>query len=261
MTSRFRRGMPFAGAVMLAIAWTLPSCRDVPAPEGGVQSLAPLVFPSPGLVAGDTMRDSLGLAAPLRLIAFGVDGDTLYNVEATFVALDSGAHLDGAFLIGDTPGKTVRIIGSTQVLQTQPASVKVTLSPDTLIAVDSAIYRKTYSVALADTIVTSPELGTIVQHLGGATPTGVDAVIVRYTIEKAPAGSGGAPTLVLMSGSTPSSRDTTDATGHASRTARLRITALTSFATDTALVSATASYRGKPLGVVTFTLIFTNTNP
>ena len=76
-----------------AVGWWLVSCRDVPAPEGGVASLAPLRLPSPGVVAGDTMRDSVGLAAPLTVVAYAVNGDTLKNITASFVALDTGAHV------------------------------------------------------------------------------------------------------------------------------------------------------------------------
>lgn len=251
------RGRTLLALVVVVATWTLPSCREVPAPEGGVQALAPLLLPSPGLVAGDTMRDSTGVVAPLRLVAFGANGDTLNDVAATFVALDTGAHVSGVLLIGDTPGKSVRIVGSTAGLQTQPATVKVTVSPDTLLAVDSAIYRRTYSLLSGDTVATSPEMATAVMHRSGTTLTGVEAVVVRYTIEKAPAGNGQAATLELMNGSTVSSRDTTDATGRASRTARLRVTALNTFTSDTAFVTATASYRGRSLGTVRFTLIFT----
>jgi hypothetical protein len=86
----------------------------------------------------------------------------------------------------------------------------------------------------------------------------VEAVIVRYSIVRAPPGDPTkGPTLLLMSGTTQSSRDTTDASGKAARSARLRITAITTLAVDTAVVSATSSYRGRTLGTVTFVLIFT----
>lgn len=246
-----------AAAAVMLLAWTLPSCRDVPAPEEGVAAIAPLQFPSPGLVVGDTMRDSTGAVVPLSIVAFDAAGDTLQGVQATFVVLDTGAHVVGDLLIGDKESKSVRVVGSAGALQTRPATITVTLSPDTLVAVDSAIYRKTYSVASFDTVATSPDMGVKVQHR--ATGTGVEAVIVRYEIERAPpvisAGTG--PTLVLMSGTTPSSRDTTDSNGQAGRSARLRVLAIKP-GTDTAYVTASASYRGQSIGTVRFTLIFIN---
>jgi hypothetical protein len=257
--SRARKAI---AAVLGATAWWLVSCRELPAPEGGILSISPLLLPSPGLVAGDTMRDSLGFAAPLRVIAYSASGDTLSGVTATFITLDAGAHLEqgGPLLVGDEVGKTVRIVGSLAALQTKPESVKVTLSPDTLVAADSILHHMTYTLVGGDTVVNTGDLTTIVQHVG-ATTSGVPAVIVRYVIDKAPAGDPAkGPTLLLMSRTIQSSRDTTDANGRAARSARLRLAPLAAFEADTALVSATASYRGRTIGVVQFTLVFTS-NP
>lgn len=96
-------------AVLAAAAWWVVSCRDVPAPEGGVFAISALLLPSPGLVAGDTLRDSTGLASPLRVVAFDVAGDTVQNAVTMFVVLDTGAHLSGALLVGDSVGRTVRV--------------------------------------------------------------------------------------------------------------------------------------------------------
>jgi hypothetical protein len=246
------------GHILAAAAWWLVSCRDVPAPEGGIFSISALLLPSPGLVAGDTLRDSTGLASPLRVVAFDVAGDTVQNAVTTFVVLDTGAHMSGALLVGDSVGRTVRVVASVAALQTQPAPVKVTLSPDTLVAADSIVHHKTYVLVGGDTVVNSADLTTSVLHLG-ALQSGVEAVIVRYSIDRAPPGDATkGPTLVLMNATSPSSRDTTDASGRAARTARLRLAPLLNVLSDTALVSATASYRGRTIGVVQFTLIFTS---
>ena len=241
-----------------AVAWWLVSCRDVPAPEGGILSLSPVQLPSPGLVAGDTMRDSTGIVAPLRVVAYDVKGDTVRNAVLTFVVIDTapGAHLSGAFLIGDKAGTTVRVIGSSEVIQTQPASVKVTLSPDTMVASDSVVHRRAYSLLAGDTVVDA-NLATTVLHRV-TPPTGVEAVVVRYVIEQAPTGINGARTVFLLNGAAESNRDTSDAAGKATRTTRLRVAAKNMFATDTALITATASYAGRTIGRVLFTLIYTN---
>lgn len=198
------------------------------------------------------MRDSTGMVAPLRIVAFTTSGDTI-DVVPSFVVIDTGAHLVGALLVGDTV-RSVRVVGSVDAIQTQPATVKVTLSPDTMIAADSSLHRRTY--ALTDSVVNS-ELATTVLHTA-TPPSGVEAVIVRYSIDRAPQGIGPAPTLILLNGSLQASRDTTDVSGKASRTARLRIAAKDPAITvDTAIVTATSSYRGRTLGVVTFLLVFT----
>lgn len=251
-TWRFPRG-----GVLLATAalgWYVVSCTEIPAPEGGVASISNVQRPSPGLVVGDTMRDSTGVVAPLRVIAYGVDDEPLDpQPSASFVTLDTTAHLAGSVLVGDRVG-TVRVVGQVGSVQTRPDTIPITLSPDTLVRSDSVLHRVSYMLS-GDTVVHSGELGTIVQHRL-PTVSGVQAVVVKYVITKSPPGSG-SPTAVLVNGSRISQRDTSDASGRASRVARLRLSALGGFATDTVMVDATASYRGRTLGVVTFTVVFT----
>ena len=250
MRSRF----PARAALIAAsLGWYLVSCTEVPAPEGGIASISRIQFPSPGLVVNDTLRDSTGLAAPLRVIAYGADDEPVSpQPTVTFVALDTNAHLSGDRLIGDRVG-TARLVGIVGSFQSRTDSIPVTLRPDTLVRSDSALHRVSYTLS-GDTVVNSAELGTVVQHLL-PTVSGVQAVVVKYRITKSPAGT--APTAVLVSGTRVSERDTSDATGKASRVARLRLNALTAVATDTVMVDATASYRGRTLGVVTFTVVFT----
>ena len=246
-----RRG---AAMVLAAMGWYLLSCTEVPAPEGGVASISNLRRASPGLVAGDTLRDSTGVVAPLTVIAYGPDDLPLDPQPAvTFVSLDTIARLAGSYLIGNTVG-TARVVGIVGSLQTRVDSIPVTLSPDTLVRSDSILHRVFYTLA-GDTVVNSGELGALVQHrLPTASP--VQAVVVKYTITKAPAGTS-APTAVLLNSNRMSDRDTSDVLGKVSRVARLRLGALSSIATDTVMVNATASYRGQNIGVVTFTVVFT----
>ena len=255
-----RRTRKTAIVALAAIGWWVLSCKDIPAPEEGILSLSPVQLPSPGLVVGDTMRDSTGVAAPLRVVAYGVSGDTVAAPSLKFVIIDTfvvqGAHLTGAYLVGDKEGKTVRVIGSTEAIQTQPVSVKVTLRPDTLVAADSIVHHRTYGVL--DTVYS--DLNAIVRN-NGATAAGVEMIRVDYAIEKQPPGANGASTIALVTGrssNTLSSRDTTDGSGMATRTARLVASLKTTTGTDTALISATASYAGKVLGRVLYTLIYTS---
>lgn len=249
-----------AGSMLAAAAFWAVSCRDIPAPEGGIQSISPLLLGSPGLVAGDTLRDSLGLVVPLQVIAYGVDNQPVDpQPSATFIVLDTGAFLgDGRFLVGRTPGTVVRVVGAVGSLQTRPDSVKVTLSPDALVATDSTTHRVNYT--LVDTVAQAT-LNTRVLHFGTSDTSGVEAVIVRYAIVRAPPGTAEIPTAVLVSGNALSERDTTDNTGRASRTARLRLRQLVTRVVDTVAVDANASYRGASIGTIQFLLIFTNTTP
>ena len=257
-----RRVGRFALGAFAAAAWWLVSCRDIPAPGGGVQSISALVFPSPGLVAGDTLRDSVGLVAPLTLVAYGIDNQPVDPQPAfTFVVLDTGAHLaSGTLLVGETPGTTVRVVGSTATIQTQPVSLKVTLSPDTLEQSDSTVHHVTYSTVALDTIAQTT-LAVEVKHQGATDTTGVEAVVVRFTIDRAPASINATPAFLLLNGGTVSLRDTTETGGRAARTARLRVLALSRFTEDTVVVSANASYRGSSLGTVQFIILYRNTTP
>ena len=243
-----------AAVVIATVGWYLLSCTEVPAPEGGVASISNIRSPSPGLVAGDTLRDSTGLVAPLSVIAYGLDDEPLDPQPAvTFASLDTIARVAGSYLIGNRTG-SARIVGIIGSVQTRVETIPVTLSPDTLVRSDSILHRVFYTLA-GDTVVHSGELGALVQHRL-PTASGVEAVVVKYTITKAPVGSS-APTAVMVNAGRLSDRDTSDASGKASRVARLRLAALNSFVTDTVLVDATASYRGRAIGVVTFTVVFT----
>lgn len=252
-SQRFSRLSALAGAV--AAVW-LMSC-DLSVTPGSFYSISRLLRPLPGVVLGDTMRDSTGTPAPLRVLAFSATGLQVNGITPYFIVLDTGiAHLSGGtLLVGDKEGQ-VRVVGGVGNVQTLPETVKVTLKPDTIVASDSVHHLKTYSV-LTDTIVNSAELGALVQHRVGATTSAVDAVIVKYTIVYAPSPKSATATVVLLNGGLLSSVDTT-LSGRAGRTVQLRVNQLTSVNLDSAIVRATASYRGVTLGSVLYTVVFKN---
>lgn len=238
-----------------ALACAFAGCVDVSKPGDGVFSLSDVQLPSPGVVMNDTMRDSTGQVAPLHAVAYGADGDSI-PATVSFIVVDSGAHTVGPLLIGDTVRSIVHVIASTEAIQTRPVTFEVTLSPDTIVPNDSTAQHTAFSV-LGDSVATSADLTTLVEHLGVSDTTAVNAVIVRYAITRAPPDNGHGPSVLLMNGSVPSDRDTTSL-GMAARSLRLRILALSNLTADTAVVTATASYRGQSIGTVEFTVVFTN---
>ncbi|MEK7401825.1 MAG: hypothetical protein AABZ80_05625 [Gemmatimonadota bacterium] len=252
MISRRREGV---GTLLLgAVLVVLLSC-DLSVAPGGFYSISKLLLPSPGVVLGDTMRDSTGKAAPLRLLAFSASGSSV-SVTPYFITLDTFAHLSGGTtLIGDRVG-LARVIGGVANVQTLPETVKVTLSPDTMVAADSVRHVKRYSV-LTDTLANSAELAALVQHRVGGVTSGVDAVIVKYSIVSAPPSRDTGATVALMNGNAVSKADTTT-NGRAARSLRLRINQLTTVNPDSAVIRATASYRGVSIGTVQFTVVFTS---
>ena len=227
-------------------------CRAIPAPVDGVLALSPILLPSPGVVAGDTLRDSTGRAAPLRVVAFGLhgEGDTITTVVPTYVVLDPGAHVtpDG-YVIGDSVRPSpVRIVATVGTLQTSAANLSVTPLPDS-IGPTGATTLATVTWAPTDTTARSAALGATVLATGLVPPQGVQAVIVRYAIVSAPPGFNNAVTGILLGASgTPTTADTTNTSGQVAPTIRVRPAALAvPSAPDSFVVTATASYRGVPL--------------
>jgi hypothetical protein len=241
------------------VAAFVAACRDVPAPEGGVHAISRLILPAPGVVVDDTLRDSLGVAAALDVVAYGLDNQPLDpQPERSFVVLDTGARLDGGrFLVGEDAGTTVRVVATVGSLQTQPVSVKVTLAPDTIVPADTIVHHVRYTIP-PDTVAQTT-LNVNVRNR--AADAGVEAVIVHFTVDRAPPGINETPTVVLLNGSAASTRDTTESNGRASRVARLRLAAIAAPGTDTALVSATTAYRGASLGTVQFIIVFQREAP
>jgi hypothetical protein len=172
----------------------------------------------------------------------------------TFILLDTTAILDSDLLIGDATG-TARVFATVAGLQTALAAVPVTLRPDTLVPSDSTRHVRRVNLLTNDSSYASADLGVIVRNVTGSDVTGVDAVIVTYALTRIPPGVGSGPAVVFVGGGTAPVRDTTSGGGRAGRAVRLRIPA-TPALPDSAIVAATASYRGQTLGTVQFTIVF-----
>jgi hypothetical protein len=229
------------------------ACVDMSAPNGPA-SISALQLPSPSVVVGDVMRDSTGAPAKLGVIAFDADGKRLTDQSPQFFSTDSAGpalvDLAGAVL-GNKVG-TAHVVGQIGTLQTPIAAIPVTVAPKTIAPTATKI----------DTLF-APLSGDTAQH--GSTPvavtvsgdSGVAAVgfIVKYTLVKAPATKSGSklPAVYLADDANPpipSTVDTTDASGHASRNL-IVVTALLADTTlllpgrvDSAVVTAQTSYKG-----------------
>lgn len=233
------------------------ACYPIEAPPGGVASITPLMPPFTAVVVGDTMRDSAGAVQPLRAYAFGTRGDTL-KLTPTFVLLDSGAHLAGSLLIGDSARSApVRVVGSLGTLQTPPYSIFVTVAPTRLAAttpIDSLGHTDTLHF-VPDTAWSANAFSLQFKVLGGANDsTPVAGWIAWYHVEQAPASKDTAPSAYVVDGQMhPATADTGDANGVLSRQVVLRAGVLTDTAlvlghkADSIVVTVRASYKGQPL--------------
>ena len=209
------------------------SCGEVPTLPDGVAYITSVILPSPAVALDDTLRDSLGVATPLRLYGIDNSGDTVRTISPVFVVTTvpgKGVRLvAGNFVIGDSL-RTVQIVGQVgSRLQTPAASLDVVRQPDSIAAATnvstrfpvpgSAEVTSTVSLGVA---VTSPPSGTTAR-------AGVKSIVVRYAVTNVYPASATIPdtTLVLLDDAgrfqLPTGRatvDTTDASGNASRRIR-----------------------------------------
>lgn len=211
------------GATALAVA---TSCGDVPTLENGIAYISPIVLPAPAVAVGDSLRDSLGVAAPLRVIAYDRNDAELSGVVASFLP----ASLPIPVMVADdgtvTASDTVSTTQSVQVLarigdrlQTPPATLLVVPQPDS-IARTSPEITTTAALPALDTlrvVVT----GLNVRH----ERVNVQGILVRYRITGVFGPSATTATTILTADGgivvRPDSLfavDTTDASGAAART-------------------------------------------
>ena len=182
MSRPSRRGMlgvlALAGATALAVA-----CGDVPTLENGIAYYTPVQLPLPAVALGDTLRDSLGVARPLRIRAFTRDSQEVTGLSVFFLptTLPSLVKIDSAtayVVANDTATGTVQIVGRIgDRLQTSVASLLVVPEPTTIARADNAA---------GDTALSQPVLRelpvTVTGTYKGASAT-VNGIIVRYRID------------------------------------------------------------------------------
>lgn len=237
-----------------ALAVAALSCGEVPTLPDGIAYISSVILPSPAVAVGDTLRDSTGKAAPIRIIAFGQNGDTIAVTPSFVVTTVPGKSAtvgSTGFVVGDSV-RAVQIVGRVgERLQTPPVALDVVQQPDSLAPGGATKFL------LGD--VTAGELFAVggpltVRASTGATTTrsGVKGIVVRFEVTKVYPASASIPdtTIVLIDESNrfifPTGRtaaDTTDSQGNASR--RLRAVP---FGFDSVEIQATANnLKGIPL--------------
>ena len=259
LTERLRRHIV---AGFLASAAVAVACIDMSAPPGAA-AISLLQLPSPFVVAGDTMRDSLGKVAPVTVTSFNVEGLPIPEIPFETFVLDTmlRAHFTVEhFLVGDKVGN-VTVVGQASGVQTLTINVPVTARPATLLL--GTPLPDTIRAPLGGTDTTDKkQLATIVR---GAGDTTVQGVIVHYRLSKTLGSSSPTIPAVYISDASgkPMNADTTNAGGVASNR---YVTVLTRLLTDqallngqkveTVLVEATASYAGKQLTNSPLTMVY-----
>jgi hypothetical protein len=237
-----------------ALAAAALSCGDVPTFAGGIAYITPVLLPAPAVALGDTLRDSTGVATPLRVYAFDTDDDTISGITPLY--LQSSLPLKGVrispagYVIGDSVREVQIVAQVGERLQTPPAPLQVVRQPDSLEA--AAMVRTITFPGLDPGTSSAGALDVKVSSAAGAPRAGVRGIIVRYRISRLVPATAVIPDtlLVLMDdagrflgadGRT--AVDTTDATGTASRRVRA---VLSQFDSVEVTVTAT-NLRGVPL--------------
>jgi hypothetical protein len=259
-----RRLLAGVGASVAIVAAL--SCGDVPTLPDGVAYISSVVSPSLAVAAGDTLRDSAGNVAPLRVYAFGRNGDTLPGIPVRFVitSLDTGIRIDSTtgILVASDSVRPVRLVGQAiGQLQTPEFTLQVVPQPDSL---QLAVVNDSIRGDPAFLRLVSSPLNATVSGVRKGTRVGVPAIVVRYEITglvPATAGAGQSDTVFALiddnrkfDRETPRvSVDTTDASGLVSRRVLASIDAF-----DSVYVTVTArNLKGKLLkgSPATFTLV------
>jgi len=226
---------------------------DMAAPKGPA-SISSILLPSPSVVAGDSMRDSTGAVAPLRLIAFDANDVPLLGITSQFFITDSFAAAritTSNIVIGEKQG-TIHVVGQIGGVQSAPVLIPVTVAP-TLMALAGKIDTLVVPFA-GDTTSASTGSETMSVTLRGAGDTASLGFVVKFQLASAP------PTIqspipgvfVSENGTNVSPVDTTDAAG-ASRKLVVRSWLLADKAlqagtkVDSAVVVVSTSYKGRPV--------------
>jgi len=234
-----------ATGIALLIAAVAAACNEVgtnPNTPVAIQLDAPA---SPSVLLGDTLRDSLGVAAPLRVVVFNFKNDSIPGIPVSFLAVDSTGSVSVDQSLGIVVGHQlvgqVLVVATAAGLQSIPDTIAVVDTPSVMLQQDSSRDSVDYSFAggLRDTVLT---LRVRLLHLPDS--AAVPDYLVHYTIlHPSPFDNTDSTNVQLVN---PAARaelvDTTDATG--TTQLGLRITPFTHAFNDSIVVEVRATAPG-----------------
>lgn len=257
MSSLAPRSLAAGAALVVAFA-----CGEVPTLPDGIAYISPIVLPSPAVAAGDTLRDSLGRAAPLRVLVFDQRDSVIPNVSATFLVTPADSRViltAGGLLKAPDSVRTLQLVARVgDRLQTTTTALEVVLQPDELAQTsrrDSVKFDTTAAPRSNPLVVT-------VKSSAKGTSVPVRSIIVRFEISRvfpASATTGLPDSLLallddqsrMLTTSGRTAVDTTDASGMASRRVRARLGSFDSLE----VVARATNLRGVPLRPDTFVVV------
>ncbi len=241
--------------IALAVGVVAAGCVKISDNSDTVLSLEFDSLASPSVVVGDSLRDTTGVIAPPLVRAFNYQGEEIPAPSVRFHSPDPGITIDSVtgVIRGDslrsTPARVVASVGSLQALQ----RVVVTLRPDAVSAVDG---RDTVAYSLLDSTLNISEALTVrVMHGTAPADSAVESYVVSFAVV-----SGGDPLAAeVVNDGKISTVDTTDASGVAGRTVKIRPLYFTGV--DSVIVNATVKFRGTPISGSPVRLVVVLTPP
>jgi hypothetical protein len=259
-TRTLRRLPPAAPIAALAtLAAMAVACTDIGTDPNTPTSIAVSGLPSPSIVIGDTLRDSLGNAAPVRVTLFNSRGDTIRTDVPLTVLIAPRADSSGltyeaetGFIVSDsaqtrnlrTP--TVQLQAGGLTLPTLQLAVVFAptrmTAPDTISTLVLDVADNTANVSASALNVKLEYDTTTATGVAAARP--VPSYLVRFAVGYAATTLADSVRLVDDLGTRRSTMDTTSTAGIAGR--RLRVFLRNGArGADSVIVNATALVPGK----------------
>jgi hypothetical protein len=243
-----RRAPVWVAAVVVAAA-VVGACSGASTAPDGIVALSFDTLPYPSIVAGDTMRDSLGNAAPLSAVAYNAAGAVIANPAVRYFVLDTGVDISAkGYLVATTrTSGTVRVIAAASALQSLPRTVTVTRAPSAFAASGATVDTVKYVLPDAAANV-SPTMTVKLTRDSSGTAVAVPGFLVTWALIFRGQTVAKSDTTLASIWDDASSRhsslvDTTGADGTASRVLRVRANNLPATA-DSFVVYASTRYRG-----------------
>lgn len=236
-------------AAAIIVAAAVGACSGASTAPDGIVALAFDTLPYPSVIAGDTMRDSLGHAAPLRAVAYNASGAIIANPAVRYLALDTGVDINAqGYLVATTrTSGTVRVVATASALQSLAKTVTVTRAPSAFAASGATVDTVRYVLPDAAANV-SPTMTVKLTRDSAGTAVGVPGFLVTWALtfrgQTIPKSDTTIASIWDDAGSRRASLvDTTGSDGTASRVLRIRANNLPTSA-DSFVVSASTKYRG-----------------
>lgn len=231
---------------LVAATIGVAACLDYSTDPDVVVAIEFAPFPSPSIVAGDTLRDASGAVAPMVARLFNSTGDEITG-PVEFIPQQPILHVvDGDKLVADLGSSgAVGVFASTIGVQSVAQQVEIVPVPATF-STDAPVIPLEWVVPDDPNRNVSSPVGARVTSAANA---GVRSWIVTFQLEaggRVIPESDTSQVFLIGDNGRPSYVDTTDQSGRVARRVRLRI-APGLIPPDSAVITMSTSYRGVPL--------------